>query len=222
MKQNNSKINIDKIRDSLACEARCETCNNCSVYECTCSCHLHKRKSSSNFNHFHYKYEDTYNTETVEDHSEDDIAINKNYDKNICENIGTNIQKRILPKSEANIDIDLSKNLDDLSQYYRNIYTKTKLELDLEKEKSFSLAQNKEKHKTKLRDLLNDKSILFEKIKNLSQQLDRVITMLHEITTQKKSLEKEYNTFKTSQLNELRNKNQDEISVISKKLKISQ
>ena len=220
MNKNNSKINIDKIRDSFQCEARCETCNNCAIYECTCSCHLHKRKSSSNLNNFNYKYEDTYNKETAGDRSEDDITLNKNYDKNIYENIGTNIQKRILLKSESNIDNDLSKNLDDLSQYYRNIYSKTKLELDLEKGKGFSLAQNKEKHKTKLRDLLNDKSILLEKIKNLSLQLDRVITMLHEITTQKKSLEKEYNAFKTSQLNELRNKNQDEISEITKKLKI--
>ena len=65
-----------------------------------------------------------------------------------------------------NINIDLSKNLNDLSNYYRDIYTKTKLELDIEKEKSNSLEQNKIRTKTKIKNLIKDKNILLENIKN--------------------------------------------------------
>ena len=53
-------------------------------------------------------------------------------------NDNSNNNKLPLP----DINIDLSRNLNDLSKYYRDIYTKTKLELDIEKEKSNTLEFN--------------------------------------------------------------------------------
>ena len=102
---------------------------------------------------------------------------------NCCQNFDCNCSCHIKTKNEENIEditfnnyiddkdnqlydnnlpnFDISKNLNGLSKYYRNIYTKTKFELDIEKEKINSLERNKEIHIAKVKDLIKDKKILF-------------------------------------------------------------
>ena len=177
--KNNLKNNKEKISHSNPEQIICDTCENCSNIECNCSCHFQK-KSIDNIPEdidFHSQYEEILNSDSLTD--QNNTNDNNNYDKNICKNLGTNVQNNIEKKKgiikTPKIDIDLSKNLNDLSQYYRNIYTKTKLELDVEKEKNNSLEKIKDMNKDKVKDLLKDKNILLEKVKNLSEQLDRVI-----------------------------------------------
>ena len=57
------------------------------------------------------------------------MEYNDNYDENICQNIGTKIIENNDTNNNINnklplpdINIDLSKNLNDLSRYYREIY----------------------------------------------------------------------------------------------------
>ena len=181
---NQNYINQNKVIPSPHSH-NCIGCYNCPKIECNCTCHNHKNKICIGG-------QNKYINENEKNNDDDigNINFNSNYDKNICQNINT----KIINNSEMplpNINIDLSKNLNDLSNYYRDIYTKTKLELDVEKEKSNSLEEYKMKNKTKIKNLLKDKTILLEKIKNLSEQLDKVITMLQEMTAQKQSQEEE-------------------------------
>ena len=196
--------NIDTIKDSKSkncvsfpTKILCDKCNNnCKTKGCKCSCHIHNRYLEIMNEEKNSKYKFNIN---INDFS---LEEEKNINDSIYQNIGTNIQK---PKNKnensksPEINIDLSKNLNDLSQYYRDIYTKTKLELDIEKEKTIVLEKCKEMNKIKMKGLIKDKNILLEKIKNLSEQLDRVISMLHDITEQKKNIEDEYYAFRNNE-----------------------
>ena len=142
--KNNSKNNQQKIRNSFPSSSKCDICKNCSKCKCDCSCHFHKR--NKDFFHEDIKYKNKYEENSKNNSISEINDTNNNitnYDNSVCENIGTNIQNKNnnleMNQNMPDIDINLSKNLNDISKYYRNIYTKTKLELDIEKEKTNSL-----------------------------------------------------------------------------------
>ena len=131
MNQNNY-INQNKINYQIPHPKNCFGCYNCSKIECNCSCHLHKNIPALYNKKNNLKENEKNNSE---EENPNELDYNDNYDENICQNIGTKILGNDIANNNKlplpDINIDLSRNLNDLSKYYRDIYTKTKLELDI-------------------------------------------------------------------------------------------
>ena len=143
MNQNNY-IHQKKIIHQIPNPQNCLGCYNCSKVECNCNCTCHFHKNSfviQNKKNFTNENEKN-NSDNSDEENRNEINFNNNYEENIYQNIGTKIMSNDLMNNDKlplpNINIDLSNNLNDLSKYYRDIYTKTKLELDIEKEKSIT------------------------------------------------------------------------------------
>ena len=96
--------------------------------------------------------------------------------------------------------MEVSKGFVQKNNYNSKLYNRMEKSIFHKPDK---LEQNKVKTTTKIKNLIKDKKILLEKIKNLSEQLDKVILMLQETTSQKTSQE-------------------EEISELTKKLKLSE
>lgn len=167
--------------------SQAQFCENCS-YHCDCSCHCpcHTQTVEAP--------PDMFNKSTSSNNlyiwpTQTEISLNK-HDMDHC---------RCFEAAST-----LSKNLNDLSEHYKSLYSQSVLEIDSEKEKSSALECKLQKYQQLFNDSQKDKCMLIDKLKSQNDQITKLISMLNDVTAQKKELEEEYFDYKQCEITRIK------------------